>query len=427
MGFLAREMTTRARGPQQAPLSPLPTVPAGVWRVQPTIVPMPRPLCLFSLVNLVIGTGAFVIGGILAPLAHDLGIGVPTAGQAMTAYALSTALLAPLVLLATGSWPRRNALLLALALFAAGNVLCALAHSLTALLVGRVLMGLGAVFTPISAGIAVALVEPAQRGKALAFVFLGISLSYVVGMPLGAWLGLAYGWHAPIWVVAALSGAALVAVAVRVPAVAAAPGAGFGGIGALLARRDVLAALALTLLYFIAIFAVFSYIGPVLQALVPMSGARLSVTLALFGLSGVAGTLIGGAANDRFGSRRTLLVQLSVLGTTMVALPLAAGSWGLLIAVLLVWGTAGFGMMAPQQSRLAALAPAQAPLLLSLNTSMLYLGTATGAVVGGALASSLGFERLAWAGVPFVAAGLALLWFSHTSRPSVSSAQERAA
>lgn len=388
---------------------------------------MPRPLWLFSLVNLVIGTGAFVIGGILAPMAHDLGIGVPTAGQAMTAYALSTALLAPLVLLATGSWPRRNALLLALALFAAGNVLCALAHSLTALLVGRVLMGLGAVFTPISAGIAVALVQPAQRGKALAFVFLGISLSYVVGMPLGAWLGLAYGWHAPIWVVAALSGAALVAVAVRVPAVTAAPGAGFGGIGALLARPDVLGALALTLLYFIAIFAVFSYIGPVLQALVPMSGARLSLTLALFGLSGVAGTLIGGAANDRFGSRRTLLVQLSVLGTTMVALPLAAGSWGLLIAVLLVWGTAGFGMMAPQQSRLAALAPAQAPLLLSLNTSMLYLGTATGAVVGGALASSLGFERLAWAGVPFVAAGLALLWFSHTSRPAVSSAQERAA
>ena len=388
---------------------------------------MPRPLWLFSLVNLVIGTGAFVIGGLLGPLAHDLGIGVPTAGQAMTAYALSTALLAPLVLLATGGWPRRNALLLALALFAAGNVLCALAHSLTALLVGRVLMGLGAVFTPISAGIAVALVQPAQRGKALAFVFLGISLSYVVGVPLGAWLGLAYGWHTPIWVVAALSGVALVTVAVRVPAVIAAPGAGFGGIGALLARRDVLAALALTLLYFIAIFAVFTYIGPVLQALVPMSGARLSLTLALFGLSGVAGTLIGGAANDRFGSRRTLLVQLSVLGTTMVALPLAAGSWGLLIAVLLVWGTAGFGMMAPQQSRLAALAPAQAPLLLSLNTSMLYLGTATGAIVGGALASSLGFERLAWAGVPFVAAGLALLWFSHTSRPSVSSAQERAA
>ena len=93
---------------------------------------MPRLLWLFSLVNLVIGTGAFVLGGIVAPLASDLGVSVPSAGQAMTAYALSTALLAPLVLLATGHWPRKRALLLALGLFAVGNVLCALAQSLTA-------------------------------------------------------------------------------------------------------------------------------------------------------------------------------------------------------------------------------------------------------------------------------------------------------
>ncbi len=388
---------------------------------------MPRLLWLFSAVNLVIGTGAFVLGGIVAPLAMDLGVSVPTAGQAMTAYALSTAVLAPMLLLATGRWPRKRALLLALLLFTMGNVLCALAHSLVALLVGRVLMGLGAVFTPITAGIAVALVEPAQRGKALAYVFLGISLSYVVGVPLGAWLGLQYGWHTPIWAVVGLCGLAIAAVAAWVPAHIDAPGASFTGLDALLERRDVLSVLALTLLYFVAIFAVFSYIGPVLQALSPMSGARVSITLALFGLSGVAGTLIGGAANDRFGSRRTLAVQLSILGLTMALLPLAAGSWPALLLVLLAWGTAGFGMTAPQQSRLAALVPAQAPVLLSLNTSMLYLGTAGGAVVGGALASSLGFAQLSWAGLPFVAAGLVILWLGPTLQVSSTIAQERAA
>ncbi len=370
---------------------------------------MPRPLWLFALVNLIIGTGAFVIGGILAPLAHDLGLSVPAAGQAMTAYALSTALLAPLVLLASGHWPRKRALLLTLGLFAAGNALCALATSLPALLLGRVVMGLGAVFTPIAAGIAVAMVEPARRGQALGFVFLGISLSYVVGVPLGAWLGLQYGWHTPIWVVVALCAVALPVLALRVPADIRAPGASFAGLGRLLARRDVLAALTLTWLYFTAIFAVFSYIGPVLQTLVPMSGERLSVTLALFGLSGVGGTLLGGVANDRYGTQNTLLVQLSVLGATMLALPLTAGSWPALMGVLAAWGMAGFGMMVPQQSRLAALAPAHAPMLLSLNTSMLYLGTASGAVIGGALAAHLGFAQLSWAGVPFVAAALVLL------------------
>ena len=381
---------------------------------------MPRLLWLLCLVNLIIGTGAFVIGGILTPIAQQLAISEPAAGQAMTAYALSTALLAPLVLLATGRWPRKRALMLALALFTLGNLLCALSDSFATLIAGRVLMGLGAVFTPIAAGIAVAVVEPAQRGKALALTFLGISLSYVVGVPLGSWLGLAYEWHTPIWVITGLSLLALIGAALWVPKDIQAPGASFDGLPALLARRDVLSVLGLTLAYFIAIFAVFSYIGPVLQALTPMGREQQSLTLALFGVSGVAGTLIGGAANDRFGARRTLFVQLTLLGAMMALLPLTKGSWPLLMITLLVWGTAGFGMMVPQQSRIAAMAPKQAPMLLSLNTSMLYLGTAAGAIVGGAFATRLGFAQLGWAGLPFVAFGIAILWAVHTSGPAVT-------
>jgi DHA1 family inner membrane transport protein len=381
---------------------------------------MPRLLWLFSGINLVIGSGAFVIGGILAPIASGLGVGVPAAGQAMTAYALANALLAPLLMLATGGWPRKRALLLALGLFTLGNLVCALADSLAVLLAGRVLMGVGAVFTALAAGIAVALVEPARRGKALALTFLGISLSYVIGVPLGTWLGLAYEWHTPVWLFTGLSAAAWLVVARWLPAEIRAPGAGFDGLGRLLARREVLGALLMTLCYFTAIFAVFAYIGPVLQALVPMGREQQSLTLALFGLSGVAGTLIGGIANDRFGPQRSLRVQLAVLGTTMALLPLTAGSWPALLAVLVVWGTAGFGMMPPQQSRLAAMAPAQAPMLLSLNTSMLYLGTASGAVVGGAFAARLGFAQLAWAGLPFVAIALVILWSVHTCGPAVT-------
>ena len=54
------------------------------------------PLALFSLGNLVIGTGAFVLAGILASISADLGVGIASVGQAMTAYAFSTALLSPL-------------------------------------------------------------------------------------------------------------------------------------------------------------------------------------------------------------------------------------------------------------------------------------------------------------------------------------------
>ena len=376
---------------------------------------MPRLLYLFTLCNLVIGTGAFIIAGILAPISGSLNVSVATAGQAMTVYALSTAVLAPLALVLTGGWPRKRALCFGMAMFAAGNALCALAASFPVLLLGRVLMGVGAMFTPIAAGIAVALVEPDRRGRALSLVFLGISLSYVVGLPLGAWIGFRFGWQWPIALVAALALVSGIALVVLLPKNIQAPGASFKGLGSLLSQAPVLWTLSLTLLYFVAIFLVFAYIGPVLQALYPMSSERMSLTLALFGLSGVIGTLIGGWANDRFGPRRSLTLQLALLGGTMVLVPLTKGHYPLLVTVFLVWGIAGFGMMAPQQSRLAVLSPAQAPVLLSLNTSMLYFGTALGAAIGGAVVGHVGFAQMAWVGVPFALAGLATLWVSASS------------
>ncbi len=356
---------------------------------------MPRLLYLLALCNLVIGTGAFVPAGILAEIAAALNISVAAAGQMMTVYALSTAVLAPLALVLTGGWPRRRALWVGMAIFAAGKAACALSDALPMLLLGRVLMGVGAMFTPVAAGIAVALVDPARRGRALALVFIGVSMSYVIGLPLGAWLGLRYGWHVPVAGIAAVSLLMVALLLAFLPRDIAAPGASFKGLGALLSHAAVLWTLGLTLLYFIAIFLVFAYIGPVLQALVPMSGERLSFTLMLFGVAGVAGTVLGGWANDRYSARRTLTLQLSVLASMMALLPFTRGNYPLLVAVFFVWGIAGFGMMTPQQSRLAALSPAQAPILLSLNTSMLYFGTALGAAIGGAVSGAVGFDHMA--------------------------------
>ena len=374
-------------------------------------------LYLFALVNLVIGTGAFVIAGILKPIADELRVSIPATGQAMTTYALATALLVPIALVLTAKLSRKRAMQLALTLFTLGNVVCALASTLPMLLAGRVLMGVGAMFTPLAAGLAVTMVEPARRGKALALVFLGVSLAYVIGLPLGAWLGFKYGWHVPIIAIAAASFVALAAITVLVPKHITGPAANFDGLGLVMRSAEIRSTLLVTLLYFIAIFCVFSYIGPVQQALNPMSPEKLSLTLGLFGLSGVAGTLLGGWANDRFGALQTLSVQISILMTSMIVLPFTQGNYALTLTAFIVWGIAGFGMMAPQQSRLATASPANAPLLLSLNTSMLYFGTAAGAALGGAFVGAVAgegwvtFDRLSWVGLPFaVVAGLLIVF-----------------
>lgn len=394
---------------------------------------MPSLLFLIALGNLVVGSSAFVVSGIVDLIAADLGVGLPAAGQAMSAYALATAVGAPLLLVATGRWPRKRALLFALALFTAGNATAALAAGLGQLYAGRVLLGLGSMFTPIGAALVLAAVAPERRGQALSLAFLGMSLSYVIGVPLGAWVGRAHGWQAAVWLMTAASAAVTLLLAWRVPASLQAPGASFVGMGAVLRRRDVQAALATTLLYFTAIFTAFSYIAPVIQALAPHGGLGLSWTLSVFGLAGVAGTLLGGAAADRLGPRRTMVVLLALLVGMQTLLPLTQGHPGAMLAVLVAWGCAGFGLMTPQQARLAQMAPAQAPLLLSLNASMLYLGTALGAAIGGPAAAVVGFDRLTWVAAPFAALAWLLVWraprmplASHPPAP-ISSPQEETA
>lgn len=373
---------------------------------------MPALLYLIALGNLVVGSSAFVVSGIVDLIAEGLGTSLAAAGQAMTAYALATALLAPPMVALTGRWPRKRALLLALGLLSAGNALCALAPGLGTLYAGRVLMGLGSIFTPIGAAVALALVAPEKRGQALSTVFLGMSLSYVIGVPLGAWIGREQGWQAAVWAMTAASALMFVVTAWRMPPKVQAPGVAFGGLGAVLRRPDVLAALSTTLLYFTAIFTAFSYIAPMVRTLAGDGGLGISWTLTVFGCAGVVGTLLGGAMSDRFGPRRTMQVLLLSLAAMMLLLPLTQGHPGRMLLVLVAWGCSGFGLMSPQQARLAQMAPAQVPLLLSLNTSMLYLGTALGAAVGGPAAQAVGFVHLPWVAAPFALAAWIVLMAS---------------
>ncbi len=382
------------------------SAPASVPTTGTPLTPgLPAVLWLFTLCNFVVGTGAFGISGYLGPLAADLQVGVGAAGQTMTAYALANALLAPLIMLLTGRWPRRTVMLLALGLFGAGALVCTLAPSLGVLMAGRVLMGAGAVFTPVAAGVAVSLVAPEQRGKALSRTFLGMSLSYVLGMPLGAWLGLELGWRWPMGAVGLACVPMLWLLVSRVDARAGASDGGFTGLGGLLRRREIQLTLLLTLLYFSAIFTVSAYIGPVQLALNPLSPAALTWTLMALGLAGVAGTLLGGWLTDRFGPRRTLFWLMGNMVFAMLSVPLTAGHHLFTVAAFSLWTLSGFGIMTPQQSRLAEQAFAQAPMLLSLNASMLYVGMALGAASGGAAIGWLGFERLSWLGAAFAVAG----------------------
>ena len=386
--------------------------PLGPARVNPAPANagrLPALLYFFALCNLIIASSAFVLGGILEPVSQALNVSLAATGQAMTAYALGAAVVAPMLILSTGRWSRRATILLALGLFSLGSLASALAPSLAWLMVGRVIMGAGVMFTAAASATAVSLVAPAQRGQALAITNLGQSISYAVGVPIGTWIGLQLGWRWPLWLAAA-SSLLVWLLATRLLPRNIQVQVATGSLRSAAGQAAVWRVWLRTLLMFTAIFGVFTYIGPVLQEIGELNANELSIVLALFGCGGVIGTLMGGWAADRLGVLPTLALQLSIVTLMLGLLPLTQGHPVLLTLAMVTWSINSFGSMTPQQSRLIGLAPAQAPMLMSLNSSMLYVGAALGAAAGGSLIGVVGMRRLPWVAVPFLVLALISLW-----------------
>ncbi len=171
-----------------------------------------------ALANFAVGMGAFVVIGLLSPVATDLGISRAQAASLLTSYAIVYAIGSPLLVALTGGLEQRLALTLGMAVFGGGALAAALSSGLTAVLAARCVMALGAcLVTPVAATVGVALAGAAQRGRALAVVFGGLTLAQALGVPLGAWIGYAYGWRLAFGLVAVLAAVSAAALALSLP------------------------------------------------------------------------------------------------------------------------------------------------------------------------------------------------------------------
>ncbi|WP_063804365.1 MFS transporter [Streptomyces roseifaciens] len=378
-------------------------------------------LLLLALGTFAVGTDTMVMAGILGRVADDLGVSVLAAGQVVTVFALAYALLAPVLAAATARWPRRRLLLTALAVFTAANALSALAPDYPTLLATRVLAAAGAaLYSPNASAAATTLVPPERRGRAIATVLGGMTVATALGVPLGTYVGRA-DWRLTMWLVTALGAVALLGLAVFLRELPA-PARTVGLRDRLAPLRDgrVLAAAATTFAFFMAFQSVYIYLGTAVHPATGGDADRLSTILLVTGVASVAGSWLGGHVVDRWGVRKVLLVGSVVSAVFFAALPwLGRTMTGALVYALVV-PLAGWSVSVAQPHRLASLRPADAPLLLSLNSSALYLGMAAGGGTG-SLAMALLGER--W--FPLGASALALVALgmsAATTRPAATAA-----
>ena len=373
------------------------------------------PIALYALTVGAFGIGVteFVIMGLLLQVSADLGISVPLAGLLMTGYALGVFVGAPVLTIATRSLPRKTTLLVLMAIFTLGNLAAALSPSFGWLMAARIVTALAhGTFFGVGSLVATSLVAPERKASAIALMFTGLTLATLLGVPFGSWLGLAFGWRSTFWAVTAIGLVALVVLAVFVPAdrERVMPGS-LAEEFKVLARPQVQLGLVMTVLGFGGIFAVFTFIQPILVQLAGFSEAAVSPILLVFGGGLVVGNLLGG----RWADRRlapALIGSIALLTVAMFASGFAFHSQiGAVIAAFAL-GAAAFATVAPLQMWVLQQAGgAGQGLASSLNIAAFNLGNAFGAWLGGAvITQGLGYGAIApvAAVVPLLALGLAV-------------------
>lgn len=365
-------------------------------------------LTLLALGNFVVGMGVFVVIGIVSPIAEGLKVSKADAGLVITSYAIAYALLSPIGAALTGSLPRRTVLAGSLGLFCLGTLLSAVSTTLTMLALSRLIVALGAaLYTPLSAGVAVAITPVEERGRALAKVFAGMTMAQVVGVPLGAWMAYRFGWHAPFFVVAALAAICAAVLLRSIPRSIHVPAGSVSTILGALANLRLMVAVTFTATLMCSVYIVFTFFGPIIETSTGAEAGLLPVYFMLFGLGAVEGNFIGGYLSDRFGPLKTLVL---VCLAHMVMLPLfAVTPWNpwLLGIIVMLWSSFAWCFMPPQQSRLVTIAPAAPALALALNAAMIYAGIAIGSAVGAQLLDWKGLSILGIAAG--ISAGAALV------------------
>jgi predicted MFS family arabinose efflux permease len=371
-----------------------------------------------------IGTEGFMLAGLLPDIAADLGVTVAVAGQLVTVFSLTYALGSPLLAVATGALDRKRLLMGSMVAFALGNVLAASAHGYGALLAARIVMALAAsTFMPAASAYAAAVASPERRGRALSVIYVGLTLSTVIGVPLGVLVGGRFGWRDTFGGVFLLSVVAVLGIWRKLAPVAGVRTATLSERLAVARRPDVLAALVQTGLMMAGAFTVYTYLAPFLGRAAGLAGPGLALMLFLFGGSGALGNLVGGWAADRVSPRRLLSGILAGVTVTFALLSLAAAALpaGLrgpaVMALIAVWGVMGWAFPSVQQTRLVGMAPDLASVTLSLNASATYLGISVGAALGSVAVAHGRLFSIGWLAGGCVLLALVLLRLLRDTAP----------
>ena len=345
---------------------------------------MDKRVYLLTIVSFVVGLVELILGGILHLVASDLNVTLGQVGMLISIFSFVFALSGPILLSATAKVERKKLTLITLVVFFFANVLAVFSPGYAVLLIARIISAMSAaLLISLCVTIASNIVSAPYRARAIGIVFMGVSASLVLGVPVGLMLGNAFGWRAPFVLIVLLTGLSILFVSIFMEKIAPKPGI------SLLQQLKSLKSIKIVLiqmtsfLFLAGHLTLYAYLTPFLQSTMGIEGNWISIMYLIFGIAAIIGGGVGGLLSDRFGPQKTIIGVISVFAVSIFAIPFTTTFMPLFIVVMMIWSLLSWAITPAMQSYLIASAPETSDIQQSLNNSALHFGIAFGSMIGG--------------------------------------------
>lgn len=353
--------------------------------------------------------------GLMHLMARDLDVSNAMIGLLMSVFAFTVALTSTPLTHLTRRLPRHTMLIGVLALFAIGSIGTAVAPTYAVVVVTRVFTGLAhGLFWAVVASYTALIVPKPLLTKGVSITLGGGSAAFVLGVPIGTFLGQLVDWRLTFGLLAGLTLLIVVVLWLVLPrvdqhderlqttAIEVQPTL-TGPIDLQRALREsttpkrsvgaVVLVCALAWVTMTAQYAAYSYISPFALDVVRVPEQYLSLILFGYGVASAIGTLTTGilfGRRPRIGLAVAFSLMLVGVGVIAIA-PLIAVS----VVAIALWGLAMGFMPTLLQTRLLVAAPRRIrDVSAALYTSSFNLGIGGGALVGGVLLDAFGIGSL---------------------------------
>ncbi|MFJ7978392.1 MFS transporter [Peribacillus sp. NPDC096379] len=345
---------------------------------------MDKRVYILAIVSFVVGMVELIIGGLLDIVANDLDVSLGQAGFLITVFSLAFALAAPILLTVTQRVERKQLTLITLFIFLIGNVIAVFSPSYSILLVGRIIAASsGSLLIALCLTMVPNIVTEQYRARAIGIVFMGVSASLVLGIPIGLMLGNAFGWRAPFIMISILTLVSMAGVFFFLERMVPKPSIPIGRQLRTLKNRKILFAQITSFVMLTGHLTLYGYLTPFLKMKLGLDGTWVSIVYLIFGIAAVVGGGIGGFLADRFGPTRTIISVIILFAVSMLSIPYTTFALPFFLILMVIWSMLSWAITPAMQSYLIELSPETSDIQQALNNSAVHMGIAFGSLVGG--------------------------------------------